>query len=84
MMSLAKTIDVPGDNDGIYTIPVKHADATQLATKINEILGITAGGGGGAGRRRSGARPAKRGAAAGDEVAARCRRRSSSTSARTR
>jgi len=28
---------------------VKHADATQLATKINEILGVSAGGVGGGG-----------------------------------
>jgi general secretion pathway protein D len=47
MMSLARAIDLPGNSDGIYTIPVKYADATQLATKLNEILGITAGGGGG-------------------------------------
>ena len=46
MMSLAKSLDVPGNNDGIYTIPVKYADATQLAQKLNEILGIAAGGGG--------------------------------------
>ena len=52
MLTLAKTIDVPGNNEGIYTIPVQYADATQLATKINEILGITAapGAGGAAGR----------------------------------
>jgi general secretion pathway protein D len=31
MMSLARSIDVPGGSDGIYTIPVRHADATQLA-----------------------------------------------------
>jgi len=54
MMSLARSIDVPGGSDGIYTIPVHHADATQLAQKLNEILGISganAGGGapGGAG-----------------------------------
>ena len=42
MMSLAKSLDVPGNNDGIYTIPVKHADALKLATKINEILGVSA------------------------------------------
>jgi general secretion pathway protein D len=42
MMSLARSIDLPGNSDGIYTIPVKYADATQLATKLNEILG-TAG-----------------------------------------
>ncbi|MGE5181295.1 MAG: type II secretion system secretin GspD [Acidobacteriota bacterium] len=47
MMSLAKTLDVPGNNEGIYTIPVKHADATQLATKLNEILGLSGAGGGG-------------------------------------
>jgi general secretion pathway protein D len=47
MMSIARSIDVPGNTDGIYTIPVKHADATQLAQKLNEILGIGAGGGGG-------------------------------------
>ncbi len=41
MLSLARTIDVPGNSDGIYTIPVLHADATALATKLNEILGIS-------------------------------------------
>jgi len=45
MMSLARSIDIPGGSDGIYTIPVHHADATQLAQKLNEILGITGGGG---------------------------------------
>lgn len=53
MMSLARAIDVPGGSDGIYTIPVHHADATQLAQKLNDILGIAAGnqagGAGGAG-----------------------------------
>jgi len=42
MMSLARSIDVPGGSDGIYTIPVRHADATQLAQKLNDILGISA------------------------------------------
>jgi general secretion pathway protein D len=55
MMSLARSIDVPGGSDGIYTIPVRHADATQLAAKLNEILGTAgggaAGGAGGPGRR---------------------------------
>ena len=41
MMSLARAIDVPGNNDGVYTIPVLHSDATALAAKLNEILGIT-------------------------------------------
>jgi general secretion pathway protein D len=43
MMTLARAIDLPGNSDGIYTIPVKYADATQLATKLNEILGIQGG-----------------------------------------
>ncbi|HEU0032919.1 MAG TPA: type II secretion system secretin GspD [Kofleriaceae bacterium] len=51
MMSLARSIDTPGTADGIYTIPVQYADAAQLATKLNEILGISAGGGGGGGGR---------------------------------
>ncbi len=45
MMSLAHALDVPGNNDGIYTIPVQHADATQLQQKLNEILGLSAGAG---------------------------------------
>ena len=47
MMSLARAIDVPGNTDGIYTIPVKYSDAAQLATKLNEILGLSGGSGGG-------------------------------------
>jgi general secretion pathway protein D len=41
MMTLAKSIDIPGNNEGVYTIPVLHSDATQLAAKLNEILGIS-------------------------------------------
>lgn len=41
MMSLAKLVDVPKGSDGIYTIPVKHADATKLADKLGNILGLT-------------------------------------------
>lgn len=78
MMSLAKTIDVPGTNDGVYTIPVKYADATQLAQKLNDILGITAAGAAGApgapGAGRGAVRPpdGKGGgpAGVGEEVAA--------------
>jgi general secretion pathway protein D len=54
MMSLARSIDVPGGSDGIYTIPIHHADATQLAQKLNDILGISAAAAGvppGGGRR---------------------------------
>jgi len=57
MMSLARAIDVPGGSDGIYTIPVQHADATQLAQKLNEILGIQGGGGAAA----AAAQPQRRG-----------------------
>jgi len=73
MMSLARAIDIPGGSDGIYTIPVKNADATALATKLNEILGISAGagaGGGGGATAGKRATAAQGGAApAGDEVA---------------
>ncbi|MEO8845146.1 MAG: type II secretion system secretin GspD [Kofleriaceae bacterium] len=51
MMTLAKAIDVPGNNEGVYTIPVLHSDATALAAKLNEILGI-------AGPGATGAKPA--------------------------
>ena len=60
----------------------------QLATKINEILGVTAGGarGGGGGGGPRGGKAGAPGAAGGDggERGGRCRRRSSSTTARTR
>ena len=49
MLSLAKSLDIAGNNEGIYTIPVQHSDAQQLATKLNEILGVSATGGGGGG-----------------------------------
>jgi len=44
MLTLAKALDVPGNNEGIYTIPVLHADAQQLATKVNDVLGLGAAG----------------------------------------
>jgi general secretion pathway protein D len=68
MMSIARSIDVPGNSDGIYTIPVKYADATQLAQKLTEILGIGGGGKGGAPGRPNpaGGPPAPGG---GDDVA---------------
>jgi len=47
MLTLAKTIDVPGNNEGVYTIPVLHSDATALAAKLNEILGVAPSAGGG-------------------------------------
>jgi general secretion pathway protein D len=41
MLSFAKLIDVPGGSDGIYTLPVRHADATRLVDKLNTVLGIS-------------------------------------------
>jgi general secretion pathway protein D len=41
MVALAKLIDVPGGTDGIYTVPVLHADATKLQAKLQDILGTT-------------------------------------------
>jgi general secretion pathway protein D len=76
MMSIARTIDVPGNNEGVYTIPVLHSDATALAAKLNEILGVTAGGGGAVGGKvnapvqgRGGGPTPPGGNAAPDEVA---------------
>ncbi|MBV8756454.1 MAG: type II secretion system secretin GspD [Deltaproteobacteria bacterium] len=42
MVALAKQIDVPGGNDGIFMIPVLHADATKLKAKLDDILGSAA------------------------------------------
>ena len=74
MLSLAKLIDVPGGTDGVYTIPVHHADAAKLAPKLEGFLGVAAGAAPvpprPPGPRRAESRP--------------CRRRSWSTSARTR
>lgn len=68
MLTLAKALDVPGNNEGIYTIPVRNSDAQQLAQKINEILGVTGATGGGASVNvpvRGGAKGAQPGVAAG-------------------
>ncbi len=60
MAQLAKSVDVPGTNESIYTISVNYSDATKLAQQLNEILGIQAaaaaagaGGGGGRGGKQS-------------------------------
>ncbi len=42
MMSLAHLIDVASGSDGIYTLTVKHADATKLADEISTMLGLGA------------------------------------------
>jgi general secretion pathway protein D len=44
MLSFAKLVDVPGGSDGIYTLPVRHADAAKLMDKLNAILHPSGGG----------------------------------------
>ncbi len=43
MDSIAKLVDVPGGSDGIYAIPVRHADATKLRDKLEQLLDVSAG-----------------------------------------
>jgi general secretion pathway protein D len=43
MLSLAKLVDAPGGSDGIYTLPVRHADAGKLLEKLNAVLGSSGG-----------------------------------------
>ncbi|HSN30121.1 MAG TPA: secretin N-terminal domain-containing protein, partial [Kofleriaceae bacterium] len=42
MVALAKQIDVAGGSDGMFMIPVLHADATKLKAKLDDILGTAA------------------------------------------
>lgn len=42
MVSIAKLVDVPGGSDGIYTIPVRNADARKLAEQLEMLLGVGA------------------------------------------
>ncbi|HEU4731790.1 MAG TPA: type II secretion system secretin GspD [Kofleriaceae bacterium] len=42
MLAFARLVDVPGGSDGIYTLPVLHADASKLTEKINAILSLSA------------------------------------------
>lgn len=41
MLSFARLVDVPGGNDGIYTLAVRHADAGKLTEKLNSILNVS-------------------------------------------
>ena len=45
MLSIATLIDVANGTDGIYTIPIAHADAGKLGEKLGQILGISTGAG---------------------------------------
>ena len=42
MREVIKEIDLPGGTDGIYTIPVLHADADKLAKELDGILASSA------------------------------------------
>lgn len=41
MLAVVKQIDVPGGADGIFTIPVLHADADKLVKELEGILAMT-------------------------------------------
>jgi general secretion pathway protein D len=42
MLTLGKLVDVPKGSDGLYLLPVKHADATKLREKLDQLLGLQA------------------------------------------
>jgi general secretion pathway protein D len=54
MITLAKELDKPSANEGIYTILVQYADAKELQTKLQEILGVAGGTGAPAGKGAAG------------------------------
>lgn len=54
MVTLSKELDRPASNEGIYTIPVKYADAVTLAQKVSEILGAGQNPGGAPGGKGTG------------------------------
>lgn len=43
MLSIAKLVDVPSGSEGVYTLPLMHADATKLLPKLTAILGMDGG-----------------------------------------
>ncbi|HEY5924999.1 MAG TPA: type II secretion system secretin GspD [Kofleriaceae bacterium] len=57
MVTIAKLVDVPGGTDGIYAIPVMHADAAKLLVKIEQLLDVGASGGSSPGSRVPVGRP---------------------------
>lgn len=62
MRSIIAEVDQPLTGERLYLIRVRHADATELANKLQEILGTSGGGGGGGGGGSSAApsQPARR------------------------
>jgi general secretion pathway protein D len=47
MLSIAKLVDVPSGSEGVYTIPLQHADAAKLLPKLTSILGMEGSAAGG-------------------------------------
>ncbi|HEY0250869.1 MAG TPA: secretin N-terminal domain-containing protein, partial [Kofleriaceae bacterium] len=41
MLDVVKQIDVPGGTDGLYTIPVLHADADKLQKELEAMIAMT-------------------------------------------
>jgi general secretion pathway protein D len=60
MRSIIAEVDQPLTGERLYLIRVRHADATELANKLQEILG-SAGQGGGGGGSAAPSQPARRG-----------------------
>jgi general secretion pathway protein D len=42
MAGIAKIVDIPGGADGVYALPVRHADATKLRNTLTEMLDLAA------------------------------------------
>ncbi|MEO8551319.1 MAG: type II secretion system secretin GspD, partial [Kofleriaceae bacterium] len=40
MLQVVKQVDLPGGTDGLYTIPVLHADAEKLAKQLDVLLAV--------------------------------------------
>ena len=49
LRQLVETLDVPSVNRDMTIIPIKHAEAGDIAAKLSELLGISQGQGGGTG-----------------------------------
>ena len=53
LFRIVQSLDVPFSNREMTIIPIKHADAVDLATKLNEIMGVGNGQNGGSDTRAS-------------------------------
>ncbi|HEX4406651.1 MAG TPA: secretin N-terminal domain-containing protein, partial [Polyangia bacterium] len=48
LLRIAEEIDVGGAGEQIYVEPINYSNATEMAAKLNEVLGLQKGGGSGA------------------------------------